>query len=67
MSNLLCIIQERAFNCGYGDNKQVKALINELNDHNVGIEDILLHDGSYYKVHPDLAQAYPGARDAKKD
>ena len=65
--DLLCLIQERTLDCKYGGNKEVKALIESLNDCNLLIDDIYLHDGCYWKINSKLADVFPGTWSNQKE
>ena len=64
--DLLCGLQERTVTSSAGENNLVKELIAALNENNVNIDDILCHDGSYWRLNSELAKIFPGTRNAQK-
>lgn len=48
------------------ENKEIKQVIDSLNNNGLCIEDIFIHDGSYWHVNSKLANDFPGTRSAEK-
>ena len=64
MATLVGRLQERVFTCSR--RADADQLLERLQDNGIFIDDIYLHDGTYWKINENFAGKYPATRSAKK-
>ena len=64
MAALVVRLQERVIS-GMR-NRDFNALLSKLKESGLNVDDLLLHDGTYWKIHESFSEQYPACRYAKK-